>query len=389
MPGILSDDPNSGMPGFNILGMILGGRGYAANYFGQRDQAQMDEFKRGEREKFSTGLLASEGYKNAINNPYDRDAQFRGIWAPFYSNRGGDVNMGNQLLDNSMKAIYGREKSVFDEEIWKKNLNLSAESELMVDQTKRDRDAEGKRKAFEGIFAPSETGEPGLITQAKRNSAFDIAFPNQRGTNDVVPGPNGIMNYRPGVGTEGFREMVGTVQSGQNVISGLSNLDDMLKNSTGNKSAWDAEKAMLTTEVKKLESLGALDEGTTKFIDQMVPGYNDAWSLNPQAAGTGAMREKLRVVTERYKAKLAQVGDRYLIPVDQVPNRANAVKAPGSPTKPMPSGPALIPPSPQRAPASRDSRPKPAAIQPPGLLESPGGRQYDPKTGGRAGRYGG
>lgn len=344
MAGIFSDDEN-GAPGLSILGMLLGGRGYAAQHFAMRDQAQLDEAKRGQRQAFAQGLLGSDELKNANANPLDRNAQF-GLWGKFYGDKGGDVNLGNSLLDKSISAIYGREADVFKDELWMKQLKLSEDSTLRVDQIKRDRDAQGRKDALNLLFAPGETGQAGIIEQANRNYAFDTAFPNQRGAGmDVVPGANGLA-FRPAPGTDDYRKMFGEVQSNQNVVSGMSNLYDMVKNNTGDKAQYEAERAALLLEVKKAEQLGSLDQGTLDFYSELVPAYNSNWSVNPQ--NWGAQQEKLRVQLERAKVKLGQTMDRWTIPANMVPNRASAVVPTGTPTKPMPSGPATIAPTPER-----------------------------------------
>lgn len=362
MAGIFSDD-ESGVPGFNILGMLLGGRGYAAQHFAMRDQAAWDEQKRADRESFAQGLLGSDELRRANANPLSRDAQF-GLWGQFYGQKGGDPNLGNSLLDKSISAIYGHEADIFKDELWKKQLNLSAESELMVDQKKRERDAAGKKAALSYLFAPGESGQPGIVEQAARNNAFDTAFPNQRPSEfDVVPGNNGLA-FRPAPGTESYRKMFGEVQANQNIISSLTNLSDMAANGTGSAGNWDAERAALLLEVKKAETLGSLDEGTVDFFNSMIPGYWGDWS--PGSGKWGATNEKLRVQLARAQVKLNQTLDRWQIPVGAVQNRASAVVAPSAPTKPMPTGPATIQQAPDdRRTLQRWDRLKPQPEQPP------------------------
>ena len=162
---------------------------------------------------------------------------------------------------------------------------------------------------------------------------------------DVVPGANGL-TYRPNIMTENGRKMMSEVQSNQNVVSGISNLYDMVKNNTGDRASYDAERAALLMEVKKAEQLGSLDQGTLDFYTELIPAYNSNWSANPQ--NWGSQQEKLRVQLERAKVKAAQTLDRWSIPASMVPNRASAVVAPSTPTKPMPTGPAVIPKTPER-----------------------------------------
>jgi hypothetical protein len=370
MAGIFDDD-ESGTPGLSILGMLLGGRGYAAQHFAMRDQAAIDEKRRGDREAFATGLLGSDELARANASPLDRNAQF-GLWGKFYGEKGGDVNLGNSLLDNSIKAIYGREADVFKDELWRKQLNLSAESELKVDQIKRERDVQGKKDALKFLFAPGESGQPGIVEQAMRNQAFDAAGLKRPEGYDVVPGNNGLA-FRPAPGTDDYRKMFGEVQANQNILSGLKNLSDMANFGTGSSGNWDAERTALLLEVKKAESLGALDQGTVDFFDKMIPGYWADWS--PGSGKWGATSEKLRVQLERAKGKLNQTLDRWQIPANMVQDR-NTLQAPSTPTKPMPSGPATIPTSPPRDLTTRYrwDRLKPQPEEPPPQVRGYGSR---------------
>lgn len=380
MAGIFSDD-ESGVPGFNLLGMLLGGRGYAAQHFALRDQAAMQEQQRKDRQGFAEGLLGSEELRRANANPLDRGAQF-GLWGKFYGEKGGDVQIGNRLLDQAIGAAYGREADIFKDQLWMKQLGMSEESQLKVDQIKRDRDAKAKADALGLLFGQGESGQPRLLEQANRNAAFDTAYPGQRPNGmNVVPGANGLA-FQPDPMSENGRKMMSEVQSGQNVVSGLTNLYDMVKNNTGDKATYDAEKAALLLEVKKAEQLGSLDQGTLDFFQEMVPGYNSNWSANPQT--WGSQQEKLRVQLERSKIKLAQTMDRWSIPANAVPNRAASLVAPSTPTKPMPTGPAVIPGTPARG--------KPPGAAMGDLVNSgkalrPPGRAGTPSAGGGGGGY--
>ena len=370
MPGIFDDD-DSGTPGFNILGMLLGGRSYAAQHFALRDQAAQEQFQQKQRQQFATGLLGSDELRRANANPLDREAQF-GLWGQFYGQPGGNVQLGNSLLDTSIRSIYGNEASKFDQAQWEKRLNLTTDAELKVDQIKRDRDIAAKKAAMSLLFAPGESGQPGIVEQANRNNAARAAGITIPDGYDAVPGKDGLA-FRPSGGTDDFRKMFGEVQANQNIVSGLKNLQDMMANNTGSKGDWDGERAALMMEIKKAEDLGALDKGSLDFMAEVVPEYNANWkTLNPQ--NFGQSKEKLRVAMERYQAKLAQTLDRWQIPANLVPNRGSQVLAPSTPTKPVPSGPAVIaqPPTDRRT-LERWNRLKPQP-EPTGPVLAPNSR---------------
>jgi hypothetical protein len=328
------------MPQFNIMGLLLGGRGYAANYFSQRDQLEMSKAQQAERLQVAQGLLGDDfgqtpnaAYGRAMDNPYDRRAQM-GLWGRMFSGPDTMAAMGNSLLDKSMSSIYGREATAFEDTLAKQRIQMTADQELRVDETKRARDTAMRKSLIDQIYGPD--GQT-AANQAMRNAAAkQLGIPVPEGM-DMLPGPNGQPVFRPSPGTPQFRDMMGEVQTQQNMLSGLKSLQMMTEQRNGNNGAWETERNLLMMEMKDAAKLGALDEGTMNFLQSVIPDkWDDAWILNPSMMGQ--TKERLRVMIARNEGKLQQVADRWMVPADQIADRSRGWT--GEITKPVPKGPA-------------------------------------------------
>lgn len=328
------------MPSFNIMGLLLGGRGYAANYFGQRDQLEINKAQQAERAQFAQGVLgadygqdANAAYGRAMDNPYDRRAQM-GLWGRMYGGPESAAAMGNSLLDKSMSSIYGREETAFQDTLAKERIRMTADQELRVDETKRARDTALRKQLIDQVYGP---GGQTAANQAMRNAAakqLGIAVPDGM---DMLPGPNGQPVFRPSPGTPQFREMMGEFQPQQNILSGLKSLQAMAEQGNGSSGAWDTERNLLTLEIQRARKLGALDEGTLTFMENLIPDkWDDSWVTSPSKFGE--TKERLRVLVARNEAGLKQTADRWMIPADQVADRSAGWT--GDITKPVPKGPA-------------------------------------------------
>jgi hypothetical protein len=328
------------MPSFNIMGLILGGRGYAANYFGQRDQLEMQNAQRAERDQFAQGLLgpdyganANAAYGRAMDNPYDRRAQM-GLWGRMYGGPESAAALGNSMLEKSISSIYGKEATAFEDELAKQRIRLTADQELRVDETKRARDTAMRKNLIDMVYGPDGQNAQ---NQQMRNAALKqlgISVPDGM---DAIPGPNGQLAFRPAPGTPQFREMLAEFQPQQNILSGLKNLQAMAEQGNGSAAAWETERQTLMLDIQKARKLGALDEGTLDFMDRLIPGsWDNAWTTSPTKMGQ--TKERLRVLIARNEANLKQTADRWMMPVDQVPDRAAGWD--GGINKPVPKGPA-------------------------------------------------
>lgn len=332
----------SEMPDFNILGLLLGGRGYAANWFSKRDELQLMNQQRSEREQFASGLLgadygqdANAAYGRAMDNPYDRRAQM-GLWGRMYGGPESAAALGNGLIDKSMSAIYGREQTAYEDTLQRARIRLTADEELRVDETKRKRDLEARKALVAGIFGPD--GQT-AANQFNRNQAYNQATGGQLPQGmDVVPGPQGGLAFRPAPGSPQFREMMDEIQPQQSILASLRSLQEMAENGTGSSGAWNTERQLVQLEIQKARKLGALDSGTIDFLDSMIPGAWSDWTATP--AKWGETKERLRVLTSRMEGNLAATGNKWLVPVNEVANAQEGRGWMGDIDKPVPKGPA-------------------------------------------------
>src|SRR5262245_9656198 len=100
------------MPGFSWLGLLLGGRGYAAQYYGLRDrvavQQPVDRQLQQERAMAAQGLIGSPEYQRYLASPYDRAAG-GALWARMQGMPEAQANLGNSLLGTITSQAYGLE----------------------------------------------------------------------------------------------------------------------------------------------------------------------------------------------------------------------------------------------------------------------------------------
>ena len=100
------------MPPFSVMGLLMGGRGYASGWFQRRDQLKMADAAiakdRADRATFAEGVMADPRYKNWLKNPNDRAAA-GSLWALTYGGPESAANMGNSLFTQGIGAIQSQE----------------------------------------------------------------------------------------------------------------------------------------------------------------------------------------------------------------------------------------------------------------------------------------
>lgn len=322
------------MPSFNIMGLLLGGRGYAANWFSQRDALELQNAQREERGQFARGLLASPELRAANAAPYDRNAQY-GLWGQMYGGPESAASLGNNMIQDSMRAIYGREASTYEDAMQRARIKLTADEALRVDETKRARDQQQRKDLVSAIFGPD-----GQTAQAQflRNQAFTAAGGTLPSGMDVMPGASGGLVFRPAPGSDQFRQMMDDIQPKQSVLAGIQSLKQMADTGTGGSAEWDTERKLLQLNIQRANKLGSLDQGTMDFLNELLPSYR-AGPTEP--AKWGMQKERLRILEDRMQRDLQAAGNKWMIPVNQVPNAQEGGGWMGGPDMAkLPKGPA-------------------------------------------------
>lgn len=314
----------SEMPGFNIMGLLLGGRGYAANWFSERDRLQLEQAQQAERQTFAKGVLASPELARANAAPYDRNAQF-GLWGQMFGGPGTAEGLGNQLLTDSIRGIYGREATTYDDALQRARIKMTADESLRVDEVKRARDAQQRKEMIGAVFGPD--GQT-AAQQMMRNQAFDGMGGKRPEGMDVIPGPDGNLVFRPAFGGPEWQKMMEDIQPKQSVLSGLKSLQAMAESGQGDKAAWDTERQLLQLNIQRANKLGSLDQGTMDFLNEMIPSYR-AGPTEPSK--WGEQKERLRVLVSRVEGDLQAAGNKWMVPVNSIPDTYKGRGWQGSP----------------------------------------------------------
>jgi hypothetical protein len=309
------------MPKFDLLGLLLGGRGYAGQWFSQRDQLRLSENLRASEERAraaaAQGILADPAMIAAQQNPYDRQSQFS-VWGAFQQPGVPEsmANLGNDLLRTSVANIYDREGTAYADELAKARIKMTSDEQLRVDQVTRDREAQKQKDLMQALFVPDESGTAPIESDLRRRMIGDqmgIKIPEGF---TIAPMENGQLGMRPMKGSKQWAETVAPMQAEQSLIGYADRMLQMLDTGEGNRGDWVATKQAMILEIKNAEKTGALDAGSVEFFDKTIPDYwNDfgqPWSI---------AKEQLRVFRNSRQMKLKQLSDQSFVPLDAVPNR--------------------------------------------------------------------
>jgi hypothetical protein len=317
--------PQANEPEFNILGLLLGGRPYAANYFSEVDKSRRDLVARQERGQFADQLLKSPEMRAANQNPYDRQGQWA-LWAAAQQGPDSAALMGANWLDKMVSATNEKANTELTDALAKQRIGLTADAEIRVAQAKQNMELAGRQKMVDALFGQSAT-TPGMTNaqaQLQRNLAYksllgDSALPSGY---DVVSTPKGL-GFTPTMGSPAWQTMMTDVQNVDDVTSMLNDLSSMARGDTdAGKGGWETTRQLLIGKYKDLMKTGTLDQGSLDFFDKMIPGR---WDNVTNPAQGDIIQERLRVLQNRIAVSRKQLGDKYLIDPASLPDRAKNV----------------------------------------------------------------
>ena len=158
------------------MGMLFGGRGYAANWFQQRDQMAWQRAAQAEQDAaekaYGAGLLQDPGYQKFRDNPYDRAAgldlwaQTRGAPGDIDQDLAGYVGTGLSAQYNKLQAsIQGghaqtqanlqaqlqKENAAYGQSLEQKSIDYRNEQDLKLYEQKADHDSRLKQKMIDSL----------------------------------------------------------------------------------------------------------------------------------------------------------------------------------------------------------------------------------------------
>ena len=329
-------------PPFDIMGLLLGGRGYASGWFQNRDKLrQIDLAQQNEvadRQRYTQGVLASPELKGSVAAPYDRMAQWK-LWGQTAAGPESMVPLANTLLTQSTGQIYDREQSLLSSSLAAANIRLSADEQLRVDQVQREREAGQKKDLMTYLFSQGQDGGTPGQQQMKRDFAAEQLGIKRPEGYSVTAGMDGL---EPTIGGKVWQGMMEEGAAVSNLINSAEMLQTMAATGQGDKDQWAAIRADMLMNIKKAETLGTLDAGTMEFFATVLPDYYGEWGPDV----SNQLADKLGTDIKLWKNKQAQVADKYRVPIEQfsgrkafqnerVPSEDEAVKRFGNPVKPL------------------------------------------------------
>lgn len=376
-------DPAQGQSNFSLLGMLLGGRSYASNWLGQRDQINQQAMERQRIGTAAQGLLQSPEYK-ATNPDAQTQAQM-GLWAkmqPDFS------QMGNNLLSQQVGAMYqkqattfsntldlqrmdkaaGQQKdaTIFADSLERQRMGITYDDALKMDQIKRDRDMEDTKKGYQYLLGlPKAMGTTALLDKMGMKPPPDSMF---TGVDDTTGMPTTALIRGSPTWIKGFDE----ISPLKNSADAVTILADMASGKTPfDQGTWNAVRGTVTEDIMK--GKGTYDEGLKDFIDTVIPNESH---FTPDVMKTKATQ--LQSQARLYAARASAASGKWGIPLEQVPSSIEGAKLRPNgppPTDPPPGYGNDNKPAANAVAPERWDRRKPQAEKPgTGLLDTPGGQ---------------
>ena len=369
MPGLFGGGED--YPAFNPLGLLLGGRGYASSYFGNRDQFEALRMKeardRTDAETFANGVLASPELSGSIENPDDRMNQWR-LWRRMNQDAPAPGRqLGSDVLTQSLGGIHQREA------IARSGAEARATAEFNTDQaiqeyaTKQALDQQVKDKLMEDFLAPDPlTGasgrEKGEIQFRRNAAAAASGLKVKEGYNAQYDAASGEFYQTPSPGTPDYIEVQTQLQSFANLAGWGTDLMTMFDRGV-DRETYQAVRNNMVSEVRQAEKLGTLDEGTTNYVNTLLPSW---WGSGPNYSDYKA-REELRVFTKKQMLKAQQLQAATRLPLVGPTTQSEIPPPPPEPPRAARENilPAPQPRQPGRATGGTGLRAPPPGYQPP------------------------
>ena len=323
--GIFSGDQQTGMPGFSVLGLLLGGRGYASGWFQQRDRLAMADAavakERADRATFAQGMLADPRWKKYLENPNDRAAAGN-LWGLMYGGPESAASMGNSLFTQGVGAIQQQElaalqnKYQLGQQQQAHDFNI-AEQQFGTDEALRKQQLLRKDQVTAQLNALDYATQPmpdGMTAEQKQhnlNILGDQAFPEQR-----KPGydwaPN-LAGQIPQQGTEERRKIERVGNAYSNIADlATKHLWQLENGQVSSVAAWNQEVNWAKDYMRSITEAGAMSGDDQAFYEDVLGQLGNIDKITPDM--TGNMKERLRVLKEKAADDLQRYAASTLIP---------------------------------------------------------------------------
>jgi hypothetical protein len=320
MPGLFD---SSGGPEFSLAGMILGGRGYASNWFSQRDQAlwqRAEQARQDAAEKaYGAELLNRPDYQRFRDQPYDRGAGLD-FWA---GTRGAPGDIDQDIagyVGTGITAQYNKTQSELNAQQQRENLQFSSNLNLKETDYRTDKELQlyKDKAAFDDArkqkMLDSLQGVPGEVAA---NMRFDMMYPGVRQPDqsigfDPIAGPY----MRPSTGSAEHIKMMSQLTAGETVVNQLTQMQTQLESGDYTRAGWNSTQANLMLTAKSLFESGALDQGSLDVLQAMIPKIGFMVGSGPEKT---AVQEKIRATILQLKQRNADVIATFSTPLRDLP----------------------------------------------------------------------
>lgn len=364
---------SQGGPDFSLAGMILGGRGYAANWFQQRDQMMWAEAAQAKQDALekqqAADMMAGPQYKAFRDNPMDRAAALD-FWAGSRGMAGATDDQAASYVGTSLGAQYTRAQSAvtaqqqkelaaYGHELNLKETDYRGDKELQVYKDKQEYDARRQQ-----LMAEALSKLPG---EAAQNMAFDARFPGARKENQSVDfdEATGEIYFKPMTNSPDHVKMMSQLTSAQTLTDKLSEMTTQMDSGDYTTESWNSTVANLSMTAKSLFEAGSLDQGLLDVINNIIPKV----SRLDDPGARGRNLETLRASIEMMKIRTKDVLDTYSYRIGDLPKERQDKKY-----FPDPVG---KPPKQGSVTAAQKQIETQPAVPPPDY-----GKQYDPASPG-------
>lgn len=313
-------------PPFDILQMILEGpRGYFGRRGQESDALWMADQEQKRRGMFAEGLLQTPQYNAAMDNPYDRRAQF-GLWGAMQGGPEATANTGNALLSQSLGAIYGREQTSFEDQLAKSRITLGTDEAIRLENAKVDIENKQLQKQWDMVFGTDPTtGQTNLQSQLQKDGVYSLLaskhlLPPLPEGYSVTQGPDGQFAFTPTPGTAKWVEAMDALKPVQTIGGATDQLLAMMtgKDAQGQTVQYNAGQAqqliqIIQDAIRKGQGFGSLDAGTAEALKNYIPQVGSVVSWTPGTDAWFTGMEKLRGLQLQSKKMIADWQRTYLI----------------------------------------------------------------------------
>ena len=380
MPGLFD---SGGGPDFSLAGMLLGGRGYASNWFQQRDQMAWQRAAQAEQDAaekaYGAGLLQRPEYQKFRDDPYSRPAALD-LWAQTrgapgdidqdlagyvgtglsaqYNKLQAGIQAGHAATQANLQAQLQKENAAYGQSLDQKTIDYRNEQDLKLYEQKAAHDASLKQKTIDSL---ANIGGEVAQNEMWRLRGFEL--PQDK---SVYVNEQGQPMVRPATWSTDYQKMMSQVTAGETMIDQMSEMNLKLERGDFSKNDWDSSVGMMQMTAKNLFESGALDQGSLDVMNKIIPQLARTSNMNP--TDIYRAQETLRATMIQLQRRNLDVATSFAVPIGQLPKAQQDKKY-----FPTPRGEPPAEGSVTRATKTIEAQPQPK--------QPSAGKPYDSSTG--------